>query len=353
MNVLYDSQIFSLQKFGGISRYFIELINHLDDGIRPLLDVNLSDNIYMKDHSISLPDFKGKQRMYLFYNRISDMRKIKKQSYSIFHPTYYNPYFLNRLKSPYIITVHDMIHERFSNLFKYEDHTSKDKRESITNANHIIAISERTKKDITEIYNIDASKIDVVYHGVTLYPPQKPKKTFGKYILFTGLRGGYKNFENLCHAFVTILKYEPDIKLVCTGHAFSTLEKELFRKLNIHNSVTQIFASESELAYLYMNASCFVFPSLYEGFGIPILEAFGYNCPLCLSDSSCFPEIAADAGAYFNPKDPESIAKTIILVLNDHKMREALIAKGQKRLQDFSWQRMAHRTSLIYQKLIE
>lgn len=347
MNLLFDNQIFTWQKFGGISRYFVELMTHLKN-IEWKLPYTMSDNVYLES-KIKLPDFRGKGRLYGMVNRSSSVFSIHGK-YDLFHPTYYDPYFLKHLRTPYVITVHDMIHEKFPEQFF--DKTASQKYKTILNAERIIAISECTKKDIIEIYGINADKIDVVYHGVTLVSPTKPQFTPKDYILFTGQRSGYKNFKNLCLAFSKLTASFSNLKLVCTGTMFNNEELLFFDKIGIKDKTFHIFASESELAYLYKNALCFVYPSMYEGFGIPILEAYGYECPLCLSQESCFPEIALDGGAYFDPLNPDSIANTIEKTICDETFRNTLIQKGLKRLECFSWEKMAQETSLTYRKAI-
>lgn len=354
INILYDNQVFAWQKFGGISRYFVEMIKYAADDVIPLLPITFSDNIYLREASFSffkyVPPFRGSHRITEPANKMCSKLTLRRNSFDLFHPTYYDPYFLKHLKRPYVITVHDMIHERFPNLFN--DNMALYKKQSILNADKIIAISDNTKKDIIDIYGIEPSRIDTVYHGVSLAIPLSPKFIPNNFILFTGQRDGYKNFENLCIAFAKLTKTFKNLNLVCTGSKFTTKEISLQNKLGIKNNVFHIFASEAELAYLYKRAICFVYPSLYEGFGIPILEAFGYGCPLCLSNTSCFPEIAESGGAYFDPNDIDSIADTISKVISDSSVRSALIEKGELRLKNFSWKKMAHETASVYKKVL-
>lgn len=143
-----------------------------------------------------------------------------------------------------------------------------------------------------------------------------------------------------------------DIKLVCTGSKFTNEEKDYLVKNKLTEQVLQLFVSDSQLVWLYKHAICFVYPSLYEGFGIPILEAFASGCPLLLSDTSCFPEIAEKGGLYFNPNDVESMADSMKRIVEDSALRERLIANGNLRLKDFSCRKMAEQTAQIYMKAI-
>jgi len=361
MNILYDHQIFGMQKFGGISRYFVELMSRLPDGCRFDNAVVFSDNVYLNSASDEfskgrhLPHFKGSARIKALVNRSNSARRIGKGYFDVFHPTYYNPYFLKNLKRPYVITVHDMIHEKFSDMFQPKDPTKRFKREVVSRADKVIAISQNTKRDIVDIYGIPENKIEVVYHGHSCDEQRAmPVDNLpDRYILFVGQRDGYKNFERLLKSFGRIHEKYPEIKLVCTGQDFSKQETDVITSLGLVGSVSRYFVSDSQLVYLYRNAICFVYPSLYEGFGIPILEAFANGCPVALSDTSCFPEIARDGGAYFDPYDEESIYEVLVRLIEDDSLKKELIAKGQLLLRDYSWDKMAAETAEVYRSVVK
>ena len=357
MRILYDSQIFTLQKFGGISRYFVELVNHLPDGYYPKISLKVSDNAYVKEDKgafkrvFECPSKKYKEQIERGVNHWSDIMSLRANRIDLFHPTYYNPYFLRHLKAPYVITVHDMIHERYAHLFP-NDTTYREKEETIKKAQRIIAISHYTKKDIMDIYDIPEDRIDVVYHGYSV--DGIPTPVIGlpeKYVLFVGQRFHYKNFKRFVEAFAMLNKRYPDIYLVCTGKKFDNEELNEFKQVGIADKIKQYYVNDSQLTYLYQNALCFVFPSLYEGFGIPILEAFACNCPVVLSDASCFPEIAKDAAAYFNPLDVESMVDAMTSVIENEELKNELKQRGAERLRTFSWDKMAIATATIYSKI--
>lgn len=352
MVILYDHQVFSWQKVGGISRYFVELIKNLPYGFFNKNSILYSDNAYIDEINLrhfTMPSFKGKERIYEYANRMSSILTITTSKFDIFHPTYYNPYFLKYLKKPYVITVHDMIHEKFVDILK-DKKTIKNKKHTIENASKIIAVSENTKKDIMDIYGIDGKRISVVYHGYSFN-----KKTIvpirnlpSKYILYVGARKGYKNFFRFLEAFSLINKVHNDIILICTGNRFDDEEQRILSRYGLRDKVQSSYVTDGELAYLYQNALCFVYPSLYEGFGIPILEAFAAKCPLALSNTSCFPEIAKDAGAYFNPYDYSSIAHTILNIIENKEYRSNLIQKGTSIVSNYSWAETGYQTARIY-----
>lgn len=359
MKILYDHQMFGLQKLGGITRYFVELMTHLPDSYKFKNSIVFSDNIYLREadkqlnKGIRIPRFKGAGRFVTLINRLNSIADLSMGRYNVFHPTYYNPYFIKRVKSPYVVTVHDMIHEKFQESYPSDDTTIRYKELTIRNADHIIAISHNTKKDIMECYGIDESRISVVYHG---YGNNAGTDTIAgvpsKYILFVGERGIYKNFTRFLKAFAIVHKSIPDVHLICTGSKFTADESSLIKALNVSDFAHSMFVSDAQLNYLYQNAACFVYPSLYEGFGIPILEAFAGKCPVALSNASCFPEVAKDGGLYFDPCEEESIAESLLLILTDTKLRDRLIEKGTEVLKNYSWSKMALETMAIYKQLV-
>lgn len=360
IHILYDSQMFDLQKFGGISRYFCEIIPrlHLDYTI----SVRYTENYYLSHSKLSkyylpIPHFFFKKYSELLYRQNHKLTKklLEQPTPYIFHPTYYDPYFLNHIGShPYVITVHDMIYELFPHYFPDSEEIIAAKKEIITKATRIIAISENTKKDIIKLLNINPQKIDVIYHGTNMQAIGQQNKLYlpEKYILFVGDRVTYKNFLNLLRAFSSISQTNPHLFLICTGKPLERNELQLMEELKVRDKVVQMSVNDQLLCELYRRALVFVYPSLYEGFGIPILEAFACQCPIALSQASCFPEIAEKAAAYFDPYSVESIANTLLQVIKDKETRTQLIAAGKKRLYLYSWDKAAQQTEEVYNKIM-
>jgi glycosyltransferase involved in cell wall biosynthesis len=269
----------------------------------------------------------------------------------LFHPTYYDSYFFKKLNKPFIVTVHDLIEFKFKEQYK-NNSLAPEMETIIRKANRIIAISENTKKDLIEILKIPSEKIDVIYHGYnkSLFV-EKPNK-FGRYILFVGYRQGYKNFSALAKAFSNIILKDGDLKLICVGQPFNKEELNLLKKLKILENTIAFGVTENKLNELYSNALVFVYPTLYEGFGMPILEAFANNCPVCLSNTSSLPEIAANAAEYFDPKDIESISNAICKTIYDSDFSKQLVSKGRIRLNNFSWTKCSLETMNSYERAI-
>ena len=175
---------------------------------------------------------------------------------------------------------------------------------------------------------------------------------FDRYVLYVGERKGYKNFLPWLSAIRSIFNLDPNLKIVCTGSPFTASEQKLFAKWNISDRLVHVAANDAQMASLYRHALCFVFPSHYEGFGIPILEAFANNCPVCLSDASCFPEVAGDAAMYFAPHDAQSMYDTLREVITNATLRDELRQRGAERIKEFSLKKMVQQTCDVYRKVL-
>lgn len=365
MRIEYDYQIYTAQIYGGISRYFYELVKELNmqDNVETVIPLLLSNNYYISEkeytqHINLLPKKKirGKIPFFKVVNKFNSIIKLKKQDFDIFHPTYYDPYFLEYIgKKPLIVTVHDMIHEKFPDIFSSTDKTSENKKKLIDKATKIIAISNSTKNDLVEIFGTDPKKIEVVYHGHSILESTKSMNVGmpSTYILFVGERKGYKNFEKFIKSVSELFIQNRSLFVVCAGGGeFNHDEIQLFLRLDILKQVCQYNVDDRTLSSLYKNAQLFVFPSLYEGFGIPILESFSSKCPLLCSNTSSFPEVAGDAAYYFDPYNKKSIKNAVIKVLENKRLQKKMIQKGLVQLKKFSWKDTAVKTKNIYESVM-
>lgn len=360
IKVQFDHQTFSMHRFGGISRYFASIQESLNKEAEFEFERGIlyTTNHYLKDESFPLPKWIGdiflqKERRRSKWNKRYSKLKIKKNDFDVFHPTYYNPYYLRKLNGPPIVlTVHDMIHELFPEYFPHFDDTIYLKRISIENADHFIAVSQTTADDLKRLFNIPDEKVTVIHHG--FYPSEKDDQytpPCQNYILYVGERGGYKNFYRFLEAVADIL-ISNNINLICAGSKpFCKAEQETIRRLKIDQLVTHITPNDGELNQLYSKATLFVYPSLYEGFGLPILEAFSNNCPMAVSDTSCFKEVGGDAVAYFDPYDVQSIKQTIEQVLLTPGKADALRAAGLQQLQKFPLNLCMQKTMDVYRMM--
>lgn len=372
MKILLDPQTYNEQKFGGISRYYTEMylsLNAMED-VSVNCPIFFSDNLHLKEAGL----FQG------FLNTVTDsalcpkfLRKkiVKKskprnikntvealaaQKFDVFIPTYYTPYFLEELaEKPFVLTVYDMIHELFAHYFTFDKTTVGKKKLLMEKATRIIAISESTKNDIIKIYpHIDASKIDVVYLSHSIKSTEKVALSLPqKYILFVGNRTIYKNFIFFLKAVAPVLKANPDLFIVCAGgNKFNGEEVGLIKELGVTNQLIQRNFEDNELATYYSNAKCFVFASEYEGFGIPVLESMACGCPVVLANHSSFPEVAGDAGVYFELNNSKDLQNKVSELVSDEMLRSEYARKGFEQIKKFSWQKTAEECLKVYQKAI-
>jgi len=384
MKILYDHQIFERQKVGGISRYFSEIIRNLPDEVLPAVSISFSDNEYLQrvlpvtiEGALFDPrlefmkgiEFRGKGRLYQMMRRIrpeafyspfernkqSSIEALKAQDFDIFHPTYYDDYFLDFLgDKPFVLTIHDMIPEIYPEFYTNRDafRISRNKEKLAKRADQIISVSENTRKDIMEVFGIPETRISVIYHATVTEKPKAGSGMPGKYILYMGDRvAGYKNFLFMLRALSVQLLEDPDLMLLCSGLPFNDLELATIENLKISSRVQSTFISDDDLPAYYQQAVCLIIPSCYEGFGIPVLEAFAHSCPVILSNSAVFREIAADAALYFESKDIQDINLKVKEIQEDLKLRNDLISKGLEVVKRFSWPESARRTLEVYQQV--
>jgi glycosyltransferase involved in cell wall biosynthesis len=356
--IFFDHQIFSLQKVGGISRYFFELMQKLpDSGFSTRLPNLYSDNIFLEDPKklpfMSKVNPKVSGRVNEYISRLNSKKILRSGNYDIFHPTYYSTYHLSKNKRPLVVTVYDMIHEIYPEQFRNASDITKSKKALFERADQIIAISHKTKEDLTRFFKVSSDKVEVTHLATSLseVAPKPVELSFKKYILFVGQRKGYKNFRDLAEAFAKIKDLLPDVHLFCAGGgSLDREELNLVSDLKISDRVFQKGVTDAELSWAYSNALCFVFPSVYEGFGIPVLESMSLGTPVILANRSCFPEIARDAGLYFN--DQKELSEILEEVCLNKLNRSEVVEKGLILSNEYSWDRVARETGEIYRKLL-
>ncbi|MCL2010039.1 MAG: glycosyltransferase family 4 protein [Synergistaceae bacterium] len=275
---------------------------------------------------------------------------------SVYHPTYYN--FSSTAHSKVVFTVHDFTHERYPLLFTKSDKTPELKREAFERADALICVSESTKNDLLNFYELKPKcLVKTIYHGYndlsSFSTLDKPLPAY-PYFLFVGPRHKYKNFGCLLEAFSLSSSLKKDFGIVCFGGtAFSDTEKKRFAELGIADRVARFEGGDDMLAALYKNAAALVFPSLYEGFGIPVLEAMSCDCPVIAGDTSSIPEVAGDAALLFNPASAENLADQLKKVAFDGELRTNMIESGRRRRSLFSWDRCAKETLALYKELLQ
>ena len=385
MKILYDYQAFDMQTHGGVSRYFSELISHLPQNIKTDISVIETNNIYLKTlgkepagtlykNFLWHKDSAIKHFIYKLYynikngnynrldhtpdiNRFESIKQFKEGDFDLLHPTFFDPYFLSFIgNKPFVITVHDMIPELFPQYYDCNDIQIRHKKIVIPQATHIITVSQQTKLDLCRIMNIKEEQVSVVYHGANESPyiPNANNKDF-EYILYVGERHFYKNFTSFAKSCLPILKRHKELMIICTGKPFTDAEKEMFKEWGMENRFKHIFVSnDQDMLDLYHYALAFVYPSSYEGFGLPILESYKADCPVLLNNASCFPEIAGDAAIFFNMNEKENNFEEqfeTFYHLNGTERKE-LIKRQEERLKRYSWDKSAKKSAEIYQRFV-
>ena len=366
MRVLFDYQAFSIQRHGGVSRYFYEIANHLQT--RAEFDVEILAPLYVCDYFSSRSLVMPRGFKVPLLSRTSIIRRFAnagiswvmsrhRQDIDVFHETYYSMADTKPASAKRVITVFDMIHEKFPDHFSNTASIAQVKLASILRADHVICISESTRQDLIAITNLDPKKTSVVHLGYGLdtrgasTPP--PDLNGRNYLLYVGLRAGYKNFKVLLDAFAQSSALRTSFVLVCFGGPPFTSDERLYMgSLGLDPEVVIYRAgNDRDLAGYYSSAVAFVYPSLYEGFGIPPLEAMSLGCPVICSTAGSLPEVVGNAAELFDPTDAEDLRRALEEVLDRPAHAKALVALGLKRTQMFSWEKCARETADIYSRL--
>lgn len=224
---------------------------------------------------------------------------------------------------------------------------------------HIIVPSKFVKNDLISLYPFTANKIDVTYESSELPMTDKPtplENISKPFIMHVGSPFPHKNLDRLIEAFEIVQKSKPELQLVLAGrkeHYFEELEAWAKQRPSYKSIHFTGFVEDSKLKWLYDNAEAYVWPSLSEGFGLPGLEAMAHGTPLISSNVTCMPEIYGNAAHYFNPEDITEMARAILEVLDNPKLKQKLIKSGRQQIKKYSWKTMAEETLEIYNKILD
>jgi glycosyltransferase involved in cell wall biosynthesis len=365
MKVFYDGEIYAMyaKQSGGISRYFDNLISRLPEDVSPTLTT-------ARDRQGSCPNHPNlnlyRYDLQFRPSRLSDwLRKKYFQSVprnyqpQIAHPTYYsllNGRAISEYQCPVVITVLDMINEIFADSIDSSRAVTEMKRNAIFSAQAILCISECTKRDLLERYpeledrvsvTLLATELDETYICDQDPVPARP------YYLYVGAREGYKNFDRLLIAFTQITTKFPDLSLCVVGAPFSKKECQRISELNLDQNIEYYgCTSDGQLAKLYNKSIALVYPSLYEGFGIPPLEAMSCGTVVIAANKSSIPEVVEDAGLLFDPQSIDELVDRLLFLLEYPSKRSFLIEKGKQQVQKFNWHKTTMQTVDVYRSLV-
>jgi mannosyltransferase len=365
--VVLDNIIFNLQEYGGISNYWYNLLEKSleNNYIFYFKDNYLNKNYYRS--LIKLPDnfsVEDKNIVPLRIKRYLPIRNIDKH-FDVFHSSYYR-YAKGNIKN--VTTVYDFVYEKYIPKYNFKRvFHSWQKYWAIKCSNYIIGISKNTLDDMLRYYpEFKTKKSCVIHLGINddFYPLknknnlikiQNKKLYYNSFFLYFGNRKSYKNFKLLVNAYSALLKNNRNKNVPCLvvagGGEFSKNEKILLRESNLLSSIIKLRRiTNNELNLLYNYCSGFIYPSLYEGFGLPVIEAMKAGAPVICSNSSSIPEVAGEAAIYVDPNNVFELEKALLGLL-DNSARKDLIYLGRKQSRKFSWDKMYGETLEIYNSL--
>lgn len=339
----------------GVGRFALEII-------KAITETNLTFRVYVPNPPISdMPSETDSlkyrviapKKLWTFVGLPFALTIDKPKADVIFSPTHYIPRFVS---IPRVMTIFDLSYIHYPELFKQKDlhqliHWT---RYSARHATHILTISEFSKSAIMGEYGVSEEHITVVCPGITEFRIQNSMTKFAtKYILSVGTLQPRKNYVRLIEAFSRL---DGDFDLLIAGKRGWLYEEILAapKKFGVENRVRFLdFVPDEDLPGLYANALCLALPSLYEGFGLPVLEAMHHGCPIVVSNTSSLPEIAGDAGIYVDPEDVSSIKDGLEKGIKARIEGKKLIAMGLERAKQFTWENAAKKTLAVLEQVYE
>ncbi|MDB4886101.1 MAG: hypothetical protein JWN79_1539 [Gemmatimonadetes bacterium] len=364
MQITYDFQIFAGQRFGGISRYVCAIAELLArvPGVSPAIVAPLHANGHLREVDPRLVvgryvrPMRRTGRLIELVDRTLFEPLARRLRPDIVHETFFSatPTYRGRVRR--VLTVHDMINEVLPSGPAGTDPIPRRKRLAVARADHVICCSENTRNDVLSLLDVSPDRVSVVYHGHEVLDARGLLAAQivgeGPYLLFVGARGGYKNFLGFATAHAGS-RFRKDVRIVCFGGGpMSATERAALSGMGFgEHDVVHRSGGDDLLAALYTGAAALVYPSRYEGFGIPIVEAMSLGCPVACSDTSSMPEVAGNAGAYFDPDDTASIREALESLLDSSERRAGLIARGWARSAMYTWNRCATETLAAYRAL--
>lgn len=363
MRVGFDDQALLAQRRGGVSRYVLSLVEAFRQapelGVEPVpawryttnehaLATGAARGIGLFDRHGSSFDPVGAGACYLLNTRA---RRSAARA-DLVHYTFYHPRFLPRVKQrPMVVTVYDMIPELFPELFQRNPHLAK--AEYVRRCDLVLCISESARDDLLKVYGPLEAPIAVTPLGVDprFRPGAAPLAGLPRrYLLYVGRRDGYKDFAVVTAALAQMSGRIPLVTV--GGGSLTDLEREALAGQGLDGWVIQRNLPESALPSVYANALAFIFPSRYEGFGLPTLEAMACGTPTVLAAASSLPEVGGDAAWYFPPGDAAALAARLEHLIGDSVVSADLGERGLVRAQAFNWRRTAELTAQAYGQLV-
>jgi glycosyltransferase involved in cell wall biosynthesis len=357
-----DEQIFAIQHYGGISRLFAELARNFTQNSEIGVDLEPLSVPVVNRYLLDNPELTSELQVRQARSSYSALARYfltrrPTPSVDLVHNTFYLPHVLTGYSAARrVVTIHDMIPEMMPETRRRLDFITMKKR-YVAAADHIICVSHATKADLIRIYGEPKAPISVVHHGVDpMFRPDSPRWADlpDQYVLFVGNRNQYKDAPTLVRAFAGIKADFPNHTLLFVGGgAFTTGETKLIDSLGLGGRVQQRALPDAEMSAAYSNADLCVFPSRFEGFGLPALEAMACGTATILAAATSLPEVGGDAAEYFAPGDHHELSQKMRTLLMDADHRERLVDAGLARAALFSWDRCAKETAAVYRACLQ
>lgn len=256
-----------------------------------------------------------------------------------------------------VVTIHDMINELFAEQFSFAKRVTAAKRAAVNRADHVICVSENTRRDLVRLFGVDPARTSVIHLGYSITAEADINiSDFGRrrpILLYVGDRSvKYKNFAALLQAYSRSHILRGFDLVAFGGGPFRPNELKQIMQLGINDRVRVECGSDQELAEHYRTATAFVYPSMYEGFGLPPLEAMSHGCPVVCSNGGSIPEIVGEAAVYFDPNNLEELRVTMERVATTEALQADLRSRGYDRIAAFSWDKCAAATAQVYRELM-
>jgi glycosyltransferase involved in cell wall biosynthesis len=360
MKILFDGRVFQFQKAGGINRYFAEIIRGLPQDWLPIVAGarEFGDNVPSHPclRVVNPPRIRP-GRFQKRFNRTFWNPYLARVA-ELLHPTYYDlstDFEWSDFSCPVVVTVHDMIYARFPQQTDGAADIIRAQRESVLRANRVVCVSKSTETDLLELIPEARGKTTVIHHGCSFPPTERvagqdlfERPTF----LWVGYRGGYKNFLFLLRAFAKAASVAGGIRLQVVGPALTSEERWQMHFLGITGKVIcSVYPDEPALQQLYHKSVALVYPSRYEGFGMPPLEAMACGTIAVTANTTSLPEVVGDGGIMLDPTDEAAWVDTMIKLSSPFPERAKLLERGRNRVKQFSWKECARRHLEIYRGL--
>jgi glycosyltransferase involved in cell wall biosynthesis len=361
MRIFFDGFIYDFQQFGGINRYFNEIIKRLPAEDTPSVSTYLGRREFWPSHP-RLKVVRSRPFARAPALAFAGQMWLKAQTTSaradLFHPTYYQLLDQSISKRrPLVITVHDMIHEIFRPQANLSEEVRIAKRSLVERADAILCNSEHTRQDLIRYYPLAEPKCSVTPLAssivVDLASAEAEKGLERPFFLYVGGRESYKNFGVMLDAWAQFSALHPEHLLRVVGGSWRPEESHRITELGLQKSVVlHKNVDDAKLAILYHRSIALVYPSLYEGFGIPPLEAMRCHTAVICSNSSSLPEVGGDAPLYFDPRKSEELCAQMTRLAESSTLRTTCLSRGALRAQLFSWEQTAALTHKVYRSLL-